>query len=175
MILISFSQSPLKLFQDNEWNESNCQVRNLRKMYEEQMRLAQEEWLKLHQSKVICSNSTLETILKYHEFTLATGWFWKVFLLSNSAWAISWFHSRQLAELEAALARERGQNSRFLLILCDITVRCTFNEHCSSMLSMFFMNKNVNIYRCFSISSGVEARELRVLVEELRRKMEEVL
>ena len=44
-------------------------------MYEEQMRLAQEEWLKLHQSKVICSNSTLETILKYHEFTLATGWF----------------------------------------------------------------------------------------------------
>jgi len=62
----------------------------LRKMYEEQMRVAQEEWLKLHQSK--------------------------------------------LAELEAALARERGQNS----------------------------------------SSGVEARELRVLVEELRRKMEEV-
>merc|ERR1719167_723428 len=67
-----------------------AEVRNLRKMYEEQMRVAQEEWLKLHQSK--------------------------------------------LAELEAALARERGQNS----------------------------------------SSGVEARELRVLVEELRRKMEEV-
>jgi len=62
----------------------------LRKMYEEQMRVAQAEWLKLHQSK--------------------------------------------LAELEAALARERSQNS----------------------------------------SSGVEARELRVLVEELRRKMEEV-
>merc|ERR1719397_265091 len=67
-----------------------AEVRNLRKMYEEQMRVAQAEWLKLHQSK--------------------------------------------LAELEAALARERGQNS----------------------------------------SSGVEARELRVLVEELRRKMEEV-
>ena len=27
-------------------------MRNLRKMYEEQMRVAQEEWLKLHQSKV---------------------------------------------------------------------------------------------------------------------------
>jgi len=67
-----------------------AEVRNLRKMYEEQMRVAQAEWLKLHQTK--------------------------------------------LAELEAALARERGQNS----------------------------------------SSGVEARELRVLVEELRRKMEEV-
>merc|ERR1719507_2020680 len=67
-----------------------AEVRNLRRMYEEQMRVAQAEWLKLHQSK--------------------------------------------LAELEAALARERGQNS----------------------------------------SSGVEARELRGLVEELRRKMEEV-
>ena len=32
--------------------KDNSKVRNLRKMYEEQMRVAQEEWLKLHQSKV---------------------------------------------------------------------------------------------------------------------------
>lgn len=59
-------------------------------MYEEQMRAAQEDWLRLHQTK--------------------------------------------LAELEAALARERSQHS----------------------------------------GSGVEARELRVVVEELRRKTAEL-
>jgi len=67
-----------------------AEVRSLRKMYEDQMKKAQEEWLRMHQTK--------------------------------------------LSELETALARERAQQS----------------------------------------SSGVEARELRILVEELRRKTGEL-
>ena len=37
-------------------------MRNLRKMYEEQMRVAQEEWLKLHQSKVSIAIMMMMTI-----------------------------------------------------------------------------------------------------------------
>ena len=37
-------------------------MRNLRKMYEEQMRVAQEEWLKLHQSKVSIAIMTMMKI-----------------------------------------------------------------------------------------------------------------
>ena len=37
-------------------------MRNLRKMYEEQMRVAQEEWLKLHQSKVSLGIMTMTKI-----------------------------------------------------------------------------------------------------------------
>ena len=37
-------------------------MRNLRKMYEEQMRVAQEEWLKLHQSKVSIAIMTMTKI-----------------------------------------------------------------------------------------------------------------
>ena len=42
--------------------KDNSQVRNLRKMYEEQMRVAQEEWLKLHQSKVSIAIMTMMKI-----------------------------------------------------------------------------------------------------------------
>ena len=37
-------------------------MRNLRKMYEEQMKVAQEEWLKLHQSKVSLAIMTMMKI-----------------------------------------------------------------------------------------------------------------
>ena len=93
-------------------------MRNLRKMYEEQMRVAQEEWLKLHQSKV---SIAIMTMMKITTTPKAVTDHIHNYLPNNVNNIINSAKQQfiiinpdQLAELEAALARERGQNSRFV-------------------------------------------------------------